>query len=298
MRNIDNYLDGENRGDTGGVPNYIPRLPPAAPPPAPIPVPTTIRTGGPYPAVPVVNTLQTGGPNPPVPVQTTAPVRTGGPLPPTPVNPGGYDGSGINPNGMYTQNWQTGGPQPPVKWGGATQTPGSPVNLNSFGPAQTVEDMMNHFLNGQYAQNARQRGMETASSRGLINSNIAAGASQRAALEAVQPFVSEGMNLLNSREQRALTQNESFLDRQFRQQMQNDSVKQQDWLANNAYNREFNGNLSLVPIANSAEFMQYLFQLGAQDPEVYTPNVLAGMQNFFTQNFMSMLQNFFPKGGK
>lgn len=280
MRNIDSYLDGESRGDTGGG-YVIPQLPPA-PPPAPIPVPTTIRTGGPLPPTPVTTTMQTGGPLPPTPV--AQPVRTGGPLPPTPVS---------GNTGIVPPHLQTGGGLPPTP----VQQPGSPINLSNFGPAQTVNDTIKALINGPIMENARQRGLETAATRGLMNSNIAAGSAQRAALESLQPYVSESMNLLNSREQRALTQNESALDRQFRQQLQNDSVLQQDWLASNAYNREFNGNLSLVPIANSAEFMQYLFQLGAQDPEVYTPNVLAGMQNFFTQSFQAMLQNFFPKGG-
>ena len=172
--------------------------------------------------------------------------------------------------------------------------PTLPVGPGNFGPAQTVNDMINSFINGPYAQNAYRRGVEQAAARGLANSSIAGGQAQRAALEAVQPFVSEGMSLLNQREGRALTQQESQLQRDFQRMMQGDAVAQQNWLANQAYSREFNGNLSMIPIANSMQFMQYLFQAGMNDPEVFTPQVLSGYQNFFQQTMLSMLQQFFP----
>lgn len=282
-RAIDDW-NGETRGGSGDYGGVIPNLPVTPPTPPPVIVPTLppLQTGGPNPPVQVTPRppLQTGGPNPPVPY-TPPPLRTGGPQPPVKVTP-------LPP-------LKTGGPNPPVYIG-----PGNPngntgvVPPNPYGPAQTVEDMVNHFINGQYAQNARRRGMEQANQRGMINSSLSAGASSRAALESIQPFVSEGMSLLNQRESRAQTALESERDRQFRRLLQNDQATQQDWLNSNQFNREFNANLSMIPIASSTDFMKYLFQLGAENPEVYTPNIMAGMQNFFTQSMLSLLDQFMP----
>lgn len=47
--------------------------------------------------------------------------------------------------------------------------------------------------NSPYIQNARRRGLETAATRGGINSSIAAGSSERAAIEAAQPLVQQGV---------------------------------------------------------------------------------------------------------
>lgn len=203
--------------------------------------------------------LQTGGPLPAVPAVTHQ-LQTGGPLPATPVQPRAPGNTGIVP-------------------------PGTQPTYNAFGPAQTVEQMASYLLDSQgaYLRGARRNGLDVAQERGLLNGNMAAQSSERAAIDAAQPLISEGMNLVNSREQRALTA-----------KLQSDQALQQDWLNSNQYNREFNGNLSLIPISNSLDFMKYIFQKGAEDPEVFTPNTMAGMQNFFTQSMLAMLQQFFP----
>lgn len=283
MRAIDTW-DGEGR--FVDYPTAPP--PPKTPPPVITPTLPPLQTGGPNPPVPVVQPvprppMTTGGPLPPTQVTTTTlpPLKTGGPLPPTKV----------------TTNLQTGGPNPPVPYTPGTGAPNGNTGVvppNPYGPAQTVEDMVNHFINGRYAQNARLRGMEVANQRGLINSSLAAGASSRAALESVQPFVSEGMSLLNNRESRAQTALEAERDRQFRRLLQSDQATQQDWLNSNQFNREFNANLSMIPIASSADFLKYVAQLGAENPEVYTPNIMAGMQNFFTQSMLALLDQFMP----
>lgn len=60
--------------------------------------PQMVGTGGNTPAMPVFNPM-TGGNGQRMPMLPFA--QTGGPMQPQPTN-GGYDGSGINPNGMYT----------------------------------------------------------------------------------------------------------------------------------------------------------------------------------------------------
>lgn len=67
---------------------------------------------------------------------------------------------------------------------------------------QMVQDSISSFENqgSAYMTNAMRRGLETAASRGLGNSSIAAGASQRAALESIQPFVQQAVQTQQQRE--------------------------------------------------------------------------------------------------
>lgn len=60
-------------------------------------------------------------------------------------------------------------------------------------PGMMVENRLESLANsrGNYMTNARQRGLEQAASRGNLNSSIAAGASERAALEAALPIASQ-----------------------------------------------------------------------------------------------------------
>jgi hypothetical protein len=129
--------------------------------------------------------------------------------------------------------------------------------------------------NSAYIQNARRRGLEQAGSRGLLNSSLAAGASERAALEAAQPFVSEMASISKQRE----------------------NFASQDWLNSNQFNREFAGTLAMLPITNSYQMLQSLFDYALQDPSLYTPEVFSGMSNFFMRNMQDIMSNYFPLGG-
>lgn len=57
-------------------------------------------------------------------------------------------------------------------------------------PNQTAEEHLNNMLGGNsaYMQNARREGMRVAAGRGLLNSSIAAGNSQRAAIQSAAPI--------------------------------------------------------------------------------------------------------------
>lgn len=259
---------------------------------------------------------------------------TGGNLPPTPADPTvPFDAA---PGGSG---------RPPVIGDSTTgkQVIGAPAGsapVNNFGPGQTVQDMLDFFINGQYADNARRRGIEQANARGLMNSSIAGGQAERAALEAVQPFVSEGMNLLGAREGRAFQGQENQLDRiqnvnnmilnsnlqerqaaiqqayeqgnmalaaqlqrdsaqqdyEFRRALQGDSVMQQDWLSSNAFSREFNAGLAMMPVNSAMDMFGRLMQAGIDDPEVFTPQYMSGMSNFFNQYMQAILAQYFPNG--
>lgn len=258
----------------------------------------------------------TGG-QPPMPVDPTGPVS------PNDSAPGGSGSPGkalIDP---------------------ATGQPVTPANsAPNFGPGQTVQDMLDFFINGEYADNARRRGAEQANARGLMNSSLAAGASERAALEAVQPFVSEGMGLLGAREGRAFQGQENQLDRiqnvnnmilgsniqerqmaiqqayeqgnmglaaqlqrdqarddyTFRRALQNDATMQQDWLSSNAFSREFNAGLAMMPVNSAMDMFGQLMQAGINDPEVFTPEYMSGMSNFFNNYMQAILAQYFPNG--
>lgn len=74
-----------------------------------------------------------------------------------------------------------------------SQQPNQPYN---YKPSVNTSDNLNQLLNSDslHMQQAKQQGMNTAASRGLINSSIAAGASQQAAVNAAAPIAQADAN--------------------------------------------------------------------------------------------------------
>lgn len=140
-------------------------------------------------------------------------------------------------------------------------------------PAQSMQETLETFLdpNSSYIQNARQRGVEMAASRGGLNSSIAAGAAERAAIEAVQPFVQQATA----------------------QQTERERVEAQNWLDQQGFDREFQGQLALMPIQNSYEMLNMLQQYSLQDPALFTPEVVSGYSNFFNNNMKNIMDGYF-----
>ena len=245
-------------------------------------------------------TAVTGGNNPPL-------VR-----PPITIKP-----NQIDPNTgqlINTGTAVTGGNNPPLT---GTPFPGVPSNGSQpmipnvpqqvytpgMAPAQVIQDITSQLLdpNGAYIANARQRGLETAARRGLGNSSIAAGASQRAAIDAVQPLVNEASNIFNRREGEAFEAEQTIRQQMFtalenqRDRDQQITMSQvQNWLNDQTFQREFNAQLSLLPITSAASLHQMLAQYAMESPEVWTPDVLDGVSNFFNQSFLNILQQYFP----
>lgn len=83
-------------------------------------------------------------------------------------------------------------------------------------------------------------------------------------------------------------------DFQFKSHLQDSAVKQQDWLASNQYNREFNGMLSQMQVNTAADLYKQIMSAALNDPESFPADVAAGMQNFFTGNFASIMAKYFP----
>ena len=110
--------------------------------------------------------------------------------------------------------------------------------------------------NSAFMKNARQEGLEFSASRGLLNSSIAAGNSQRAAIQASQPIA---------------------------QAIFNDS--------NNS--RDFYRAAKLLPLQASLTMATNFADLAAQQPDIYTPGYINGMTNFFVSNMQNVMANFF-----
>jgi hypothetical protein len=284
----------------------------------------------------VAPTVGTGGLDSPYTAPTGLHVTTGGGLIPTQTAAGN--------TGIVPPNVHTGGPGQVFPAPG--QTPSTPQqfdvnsilqqlwqgqggNMPQVDPAALANQYMTSLLGADspYIQSARQAGLEAANSRGLLNSSIAAGTSQRAAVDAAMPMFQQayglnaqreqntfngalqrtqlGMGLLGQRENNAFQGNQADLQRQFegtqaqldrnlKQKLQSDSAYQQDWLANQDFTRQFNAALSMIPIQTATQFSQLIQQYALDNPEVYTPSVISGMTTFFSQTMGSLLKQYFP----
>lgn len=80
----------------------------------------------------------------------------------------------------------------------------------------------------------------------------------------------------------------------FKAWLQDSAVRQQDWLSSQSYNREFNGALSQAQIKNSMDMYNMLLSAAINNPQVFTADVTAGMQNFFQGNFAALMSKYFP----
>lgn len=103
-------------------------------------------------------------------------------------------------------------------------------------------------------------------------------------------------NLLNSREDRNFQTSQNALDRTLKEKLQSDATFQQDWLNNQTFTRQFNAALSMIPINSADQLTQMLAQYGAQNPEVFTPEVMSGMVNFLTKNMAAIIDQYFKVG--
>lgn len=140
-------------------------------------------------------------------------------------------------------------------------------------PNQMVQDSLTAMLNpnSDYIRNARQRGVEYAASRGGLNSSIAAGASERAAMESAMPLVQSALDIQGRR----------------------DALIGQNWLDTQGFNREFQGAIAMMPVQNSFNMLSAVQQYALQDPELYTPDVISGYSNFFNQNMQNIMRSYF-----
>jgi len=158
----------------------------------------------------------------------------------------------------------------------STATP-PPNQANLPSGTQMVQSSLQELLspNSEYIQNARQRGLELAATRGGVNSSIAAGAAERSALEAAAPLAQQAVAIDTQRQQ---TQQ---------------SIINEEWLNQQNFNRTFQGSLAMLPVQSSFGMLQAVQQYALEDPELYTPDVVSGYSNFFNQNMQNILESYF-----
>lgn len=242
--------------------------------------------------------------SPPPPV--AAPIRTTGsqPLVPPAVVPPVMQNPAVPTKPLPFPQTQT------STTGNLLQNPYTPVGDEG----NILQGYLDQFLGADNAlmRDARTRGIEAAAAAGLQNSSIAAGASQRAALEVAAPLASQAFGMFGDREnrqwqtgervgqqtwqtqqdrdQRAWTADQNRLDRD--QQINMSQV--QNWLNNESFMREYNANLALIPITNTTQLLNSIMQNAIKDPQVYTPDVISGLSEFFTTNFLDVMSRYFP----
>lgn len=194
MRMIERDFEGGY--DSSGI---NPR-PPVTSAPVPAPTPTPAPTPSPAPApLPVT---PPAGPSTPVPPPVTTAPRAPTPLPaaPTPTTPVIPPQS--QPN-TYAQTASVGSNpaagQLSLMGTGAASVGDFRGSFNEGNRDAITRDVQGNELSGnqlnaliqgdsQYIRNARLSAREAAADRGMLMSSVAAGASQRAAIDAAQPF--------------------------------------------------------------------------------------------------------------
>lgn len=150
-----------------------------------------------------------------------------------------------------------------------------PQSLQSD-PNQMVQDSLQSMLNpnSMYIQNARQNGVNYAASRGGLNSSIAAGASEKSAIDSAMPLVQDSLDI----------------------QKQRQALQGQNWLDTQGFNRQFQGQLAMLPMASSYHMLDLLQQASLNDPSLWGPDQVSGMSNFFTNNMADIMGRYFNSG--
>lgn len=114
--------------------------------------------------------------------------------------------------------------------------------------------------------------------------------SGEAALTRDQQVIMANLQEEMARAQRQWTAEQNQLDRD--QQLTMAEV--QNWLANESFMRDFNAQLATMPINNTANLLNFISQQAITNPEIYTPDIVSGMSEFFTTNAMDVLSRYFP----
>lgn len=140
------------------------------------------------------------------------------------------------------------------------------LNRNS-GTAQVMSSLDQVLSSDSpYIRNARQRGIEYAGSRGGVNSSIAAGASERSALEGAMPLVQQGLEIDQAAQ----------------------NVQYENWLSQQNFGRALQGQA----FNSSVGMLDAINQYALADPELYTPDAVSGYTNFFQNNLNEIFKRY------
>lgn len=165
--------------------------------------------------------------------------------------------STIRPTGtLETQGLYTNPSIPRVSQQGGMQGTDNRAYTRNVLQNELAQTHLNEMTAGDsaYMQNARQRGLETAARRGMLNSSIAAGASQRSALEAAAPFAMQAAGAYGQ----AQSENMGALNANLMQER--DIMNRALWEANNAAAAR-DGSIAMSQALSDAEQNRYrMFQ--------------------------------------
>lgn len=149
--------------------------------------------------------------------------------------------------------------------------------LNQPSGATMLSENLKAFSdpNSELMQQAARRGIEYAATRGGVNSSIAAGASQRSALDTATQLASQATEIDVNRQN---TQQQAAFE---------------NWLSQQNFNRTFQAQLGMLPVQNSFNMLSAIQEYALQDPALYTPDVVSGYSNFFQKNMENILAQYF-----
>lgn len=157
---------------------------------------------------------------------------------------------------------------PSPRSAGNYNLPVKPTNYNEL-VGSSLEKFMDP--NSALIQNARQRGVEMAAVRGGVNSSIAAGAAERAAIESATPLAQTAAGM---------SAGEIGMYNQ---------ARLNEWAATQGFNRE----MAAAPFQSSMNMLQRVTDASLQDPELFSPSVISGYTNFFNQQMGDMMRRYF-----
>lgn len=149
-----------------------------------------------------------------------------------------------------------------------TEMPGGGIQEYSDAMNQAVVNATdpNSILN----QRAYQSGLDMANKRGLMNSSAAAGAAYGEVLDRAAPMAQSAYAGWQSGK----------------------AAQNSNWLASEAYNRDYVGTLAALPIKNYSDALNGLMQAATADPTLMTPQVMSGFASFFQTLNRDMLSSF------
>lgn len=155
-------------------------------------------------------------------------------------------------------------------WGSVTSMSAPATGLTG---AQTVQGNLDAFSSPSSAliQQARQQGMQHAQQRGGINSSIAAGAAERSALDVANNLGAQATAIDQQRE----------------------AVTMENWMNTQNFNRAMTGQFQQGAFQNSLNMLNMLQQASVDDPELFTPDIVSGMSNFFSMNAGDIFKRYF-----
>lgn len=159
-----------------------------------------------------------------------------------------------------------------------------------------IDNSTYQMLSGQQfqgSQAALDRGLQAALQQGKIDSDTATQL-RSMGFQSMQAGLDRTQQQQLQNQQYAFQGEQAGLDRDQKAQLQSDAAFQQDWLSSRNFSRDFQSQLSMIPLSAAADLTSYISKYAVENPDIYTPEIINGMSNFMAQNMASILNQYFP----